>query len=67
MMINGMSFKQLYAAIVTILTFLYLFAATFGYIPASSQRFADTIIGFLCGSLLSPLIGFYYGSSEEKH
>jgi multisubunit Na+/H+ antiporter MnhE subunit len=41
----------------------YIFAITFYAIPADSVRFADTILGFLLGTVIAVLIQFFYGSS----
>lgn len=49
--------------------FWSLFAAsyigwiTFGKIPADNVRFADTILGFLLGTIVSTILNFFYGSS----
>jgi len=57
-------FVYYYAAITTILTFVYIFWITFGTIPTANIRFADTILGFLIGSIISVIINFFYGSSQ---
>ena len=50
-------------------TFWSLFAAgyivfiTFGTIPADNQRFADTILGFLLGTVVATILQFFFGSS----
>lgn len=38
----------------------------FTEIPESSVRFADTILGFLLGSVIATILGFYYGSSAKE-
>lgn len=35
-------------------------------IPEANQRFADTILGFLMGSVIGPILGFYYGTSKSS-
>ena len=50
-------------------TFWSLFAAgyiafiTFGKIPEDNQRFADTILGFLLGTVVATILQFFFGSS----
>ena len=59
-----------YATAVTILTFIYIFLITFLPIPEKSIRFADTILGFLLGVLISTITNYFFGSSKssnEKH
>lgn len=43
---------------------LYIAAITFFPIPEQSVRFADTILGFLLGTVVATIINFYFGSSE---
>jgi hypothetical protein len=42
---------------------LYIGFITFGTIPSENVRFADTILGFLLGSVVATIINFYFGSS----
>jgi hypothetical protein len=50
-------------------TFWSIFAAgyigfiTFGTIPEDNQRFADTILGFLLGTVVATILQFFFGSS----
>jgi hypothetical protein len=50
-------------------TFWSIFAAsyigfiTFGTIPEENQRFADTILGFLLGTVVATILQFFFGSS----
>lgn len=41
----------------------YLFAITFIDIPQEAVRFADTILGFLLGTIIAGIISFFYGAS----
>jgi len=43
---------------------LYMGLATFLGIPEASVRFADTILGFLLGTVLAGMFGYFYGSSD---
>ncbi|AZZ98287.1 hypothetical protein [Pseudoalteromonas sp. R3] len=47
-----------------IATSLYIAAITFVDIPEGSERFADTILGFLLGTTLGAILNFFYGSSQ---
>jgi len=41
----------------------YLAFITFATIPEANIRFADTVLGFLLGTVLAGMFGFFYGSS----
>lgn len=41
----------------------YIFFITFGSIPENNVRFADTILGFLLGTVVATIINFFLGSS----
>jgi len=43
---------------------VYIGFITFGYIPEQNVRFADTILGFLLGTIIATIMGFFYGSSK---
>lgn len=45
----------------------YLVFITFGTIPEANQRFADTILGFLLGTIIATIIVYFYGSSRSSH
>ena len=45
---------------------LYVAAITFGTVPEQNIRFADTVLGFLLGTLVSQIVGFFYGSSRSS-
>ena len=53
-----------YAWFMSISSFLYFAAITFVDIPDGSQRFADTILGFLLGTVLGAIVAFFYGASK---
>ena len=44
----------------------YIFFITFGTIPESNVRFADTILGFLLGTVVATIINFFLGSSASS-
>lgn len=41
----------------------YIGFVTFGNIPLANVRFADTILGFLLGTIIATIMNFFYGSS----
>jgi hypothetical protein len=44
---------------------LYFFAVTFLPMPKDSQHFADIILGFLLGTTVATIIGYFFGNSKE--
>ena len=48
----------------SLLSATYIGFITFGYIPTQNVRFADTILGFVLGTLVSTIINFFYGSAH---
>jgi hypothetical protein len=42
----------------------YIGFITFGEIPERNVRFADTILGFVLGTLIATIVQFFYGSSK---
>jgi len=42
----------------------YIGFITFGNIPTANVRFADTILGFILGTLIATIINFFYGSAH---
>lgn len=57
------NFIYLFASIWSIFAMAYIALITFYTIPQTSQRFADTILGFLLGTIVSAIIQFFFGSS----
>ena len=57
------NFTNLFAAFWSVLSGFYIVFVTFYAIPPANQRFADTILGFLMGTIIASIIGYYYGSS----
>ena len=48
----------------SIVCVIYIFFITFGNIPTDNIRFADTILGFLLGTIIATIINFFLGSSK---
>jgi len=44
----------------------YIFLITFTYIPEMNVRFADTILGFLLGTVVATILNFFLGSSASS-
>ena len=44
----------------------YIFFITFGTIAESNIRFADTILGFLLGTVVATILNFFLGSSASS-
>jgi lipopolysaccharide export LptBFGC system permease protein LptF len=42
---------------------VYVGFITFGRIPESNVRFADTILGFILGTVVATIVQFFFGSS----
>jgi hypothetical protein len=42
---------------------VYIFWITFGIIPPENTRFADTVLGFLLGTVVATMLNFWLGSS----
>ena len=56
-------FVYYFAIFWSVVASLYIGFITFGDIPQTSIRFADTILGFLLGTIVTTIIQFFYGSS----
>lgn len=46
---------------------VYIFLVTFTEIPETNQRYADTVLGFVMGTIISTILNFYFGSSNKNH
>jgi hypothetical protein len=45
---------------------VYIFLITFTFIPEMNVRFADTILGFLLGTVVATILNFFLGSSASS-
>ena len=59
-------FIYYFAIFWSVFAVLYLTGITFIEIPKENVRFADTTVGFLLGTIVATLIGFFYGNSIKK-
>ena len=57
-------FIYYYAIFWSVSAAAYIGFITFGYIPEQNVRFADTILGFILGTLVATIVQFFYGSSK---
>lgn len=51
------------AAFWSLFAVIYVMWITFGEVPEENKRFADTILGFLLGTIVAAVIQFFFGSS----
>ena len=56
-------FIYIFATFWSIFAASYIGFITFGTIPENNQRFADTILGFLLGTVVATILQFFFGSS----
>lgn len=59
-------FIYVFASGWSLVSAVYVFCITFMPIPDTSIRFADTILGFLLGTIIATIINFFYGSSSSS-
>ena len=45
---------------------VYIFGITFGTIPEENVRFADTVLGFMLGTIVATILQFFFGSSRSS-
>lgn len=57
-------FIYYYAIFWSVASAAYIGFITFGHIPETNVRFADTILGFILGTLVATIVQFFYGSSK---
>ena len=56
-------FIYYFATFWSVFAAVYILWITFGNVPDDNQRFADTILGFLLGTIVAAVIQFFFGSS----
>ncbi|MBS3796710.1 hypothetical protein [Pseudoalteromonas sp. BDTF-M6] len=59
-------FIYYYAWFWSIVTALYIGLITFTEIPEASTRFADTILGFILGTVVASILNFFFGNSRDN-
>ena len=45
---------------------IYFFCVTFVTLPTGGQHYADIILGFLLGTAVATIIGYFYGNSSSS-
>lgn len=60
-------FVYYFAAAWSLFAMGYLVLITVTQIPEANQRFADTTLGFLLGTIIATIIVYFYGSSKGSH
>lgn len=58
-------FIYFFAAFWSLAAVTFMGGITFLTIPDNNVRFADTILGFLLGSIVAVIINYFYGASES--
>ena len=59
-------FTPIFASAWSTFAVVYIFFITFGDIPLANQRFADTILGFILGTVIATILNFFFGSSQSS-
>lgn len=59
-------FVYYFATFWSVSSALYIAFITFGEIPEANVRFADTILGFLLGTIVATIVQFFFGSSDSS-
>jgi len=59
-------FRKILAGFFSVAAFLYLAAITFISIPKANVDNSKVIMGFLLGTAIATILGFYFGDSESK-
>lgn len=59
-------FVYVFAAGWSVVAVVYIFMITFMTIPTANVRFADTVLGFLLGTIVATIINYFYGSSKSS-
>ena len=60
------NFLYLFTAVWSVFAMTYFAFVTFGTVPASGVRMADTILGVLIGTVLTGFFNFFFGSSKSS-
>ena len=59
-------FVYYFAIFWAVVAMLYVIGITFVKIPQENVRFADTVLGFLLGTIIAQIVAFFYGSSRSS-
>jgi len=64
--LDRLSVRTFLAVFWSIFSAVYITCITFIHIEKSSVRFADTILGFMLGTVVATVVTYYFGSAKEK-
>lgn len=56
---------EILALIITLGSFIFLFALLFVSIPTENKDITNITIGFVLGSFVAGVAGYYFGSSKQ--
>ena len=59
-------FVYYFASFWSLCSVAYIGCITFAAIPPANIRFADTILGFLLGTVVATILNFFYGTSKSS-
>ena len=59
-------FLYYFTIIWSVAAMVYIGFITFGQIPEQNIRFADTILGFVLGTVVAAMFQFFYGTSQSS-
>ena len=59
-------FLAFFAVGLCVAAMCYVAAITFLPLPKENARFADTVLGFILGTVMATPIGFFFGSTKSS-
>lgn len=59
-------FEMIFATIIIFMVAGYLYGITFHAIPKGNERVVDTVLGFILGSVISPIVIWAFRSSKAQ-
>jgi hypothetical protein len=62
----NVKFIELFSWFWSCTTCIYIFCVTFLPLTNNGKDFAQIVLGFLLGTAVATILGYYYGSSIEK-
>lgn len=59
-------FIELFSWFWSLITCIYIFCVTFLPLSTNGKDFAQIVLGFLLGTAVATILGYFYGSSMEQ-
>ncbi len=59
-------FEMIFSTIIILLVSGYFYGVTFTHVPQENMRIVDTILGFLLGSVIYPIVVWAFRSSKAQ-